>query len=309
MAGSIEVIAPHEVALGADEGLAVRRTLPTRARSLIGAWCFLDHYGPQSVQDGPGMVVAPHPHTCLQTASWLFSGQVEHRDSAGNHAIVLPGELNLMTAGRGISHSEMSLATPEPLHGVQLWIALPEATRLAPPGFEHHAPPLVTFAGGTARVFLGSLLGSTSPVATHTPLVGAELHLDAGTTLLLDVDASFEHGLLVDAGSVEVDGQPVRAHALAYADPGRVQLVVQAREPSRLLLIGGAPLGEQIVMWWNFIGRSHEEIVRFREQWQAECLAASTDAADHPVFGWPIGEAQEPIPAPGLPPVRLVARG
>ncbi|MDD2857528.1 MAG: pirin family protein, partial [Candidatus Nanopelagicales bacterium] len=294
MTGRIEVIAAHEVTLGPDEGLPVRRTLPTRARTLIGAWCFIDHYGPQAEGAVLGMRVAPHPHTGLQTASWLFSGAVVHRDSAGHHATVRPGELNLMTAGRGISHSEVSVPGEQALHGVQLWIALPDAARFMAPGFEHYAPPLVHAPGVSARVFLGSLLGSSSPVATHTPLVGAELVLEAGTRLHLEVDPAFEHGVLVDAGAVVLDGEQVPVSSLACVAPGATRLDLRATEQSRILLIGGVPLGEQIVMWWNLIGRSHEEIVQFREQWQAENLGGSTDAADHPVFGWPIGEAQAP---------------
>src|SRR5688500_1514548 len=126
------------------------------------------------------MSVAPHPHTGLQTVSWLFEGEIEHRDSAGNHAMVRPGEVNLMTGGRGISHSEVSTSDTSALHGVQLWVALPDARRHVEPGFAHHAPDLVTGPGWTGRVFLGSLLGDTSPVSTYTPLLGAELHLDGG---------------------------------------------------------------------------------------------------------------------------------
>src|SRR5688572_17921795 len=131
---------PREVPLGGPRAMTVRRTLPQRGRSLIGAWCFLDHYGPDPVAESGGMSVAPHPHTGLQTVSWLFEGEIEHRDSAGNHAMVLPGEVNLMTAGRGISHSEVSTGATTVLHGAQLWVALPDADRHADPGFEHYAP-------------------------------------------------------------------------------------------------------------------------------------------------------------------------
>ncbi|MFA7322902.1 MAG: pirin family protein [Candidatus Nanopelagicales bacterium] len=308
MGGVVELIRPAGVTLGPDEGLSVRRTLPMRRRSLIGGWCFLDHFGPQSLRDGPGMSVAPHPHTGLQTASWLFAGEVEHRDSAGHHALVRPGELNLMTAGRGISHSEMSTSGAEQLHGVQLWIALPDSARFMEPAFEHFAPPVIERDGLRARVFLGSLLGASSPVATHSRLVGAELLLDAGTTVHLDVDSAFEHGVLLDTGALALNGTGVPLHHLGYVAPGTSTLTLHAPQQSRVLLIGGEPLGEQIVMWWNFIGRSHDEIVRYREQWQQENLTGSTDPVDHPVFGWPEGEAQAPILAPELPPVRLKSR-
>jgi len=205
----MQVLTPRDVPLGGLRAMTVRRTLPQRQRSLIGAWCFVDHYGPDEVGTSGGMVVPPHPHTGLQTVSWLFTGEVEHRDSAGHHATVRPGELNLMTAGRGISHSEYSTAGTTTLHGVQLWLALPDGDRQVLPTFEHHVPEPVVGDGWEARVFLGSLLGSTSAVTTYSPLLGAELVLRAGTTLRAPVDASYEIGVLVDRGRVEVDGVPV----------------------------------------------------------------------------------------------------
>ncbi|MCW2843333.1 MAG: Pirin domain protein [Nocardioides sp.] len=251
--GGVEVMVPREVPLGGPRAMHVRRTLPQRHRSLIGAWCFVDHYGPDDVADSGGMSVAPHPHTGLQTVSWLFTGEIEHRDSAGNHAMVRPGEVNLMTAGRGISHSEVSTAGTRSLHGAQLWVALPDGDRHVGPGFAHHAPSPVTGVGWTARVFLGSLLGDTSPVSTYTPLLGAELLLEAGATLLLDVDASFEHGVLVDTGVLAVAGTETKQNDLAYVPPGRDRLELAAYDaPVRLLLLGGPPFGESIVMWWNF---------------------------------------------------------
>ena len=165
-AASIELMEPREVPLGGPRAMPVRRTLPQRHRSLIGAWCFVDHYGPDPVSESGGMVVAPHPHTGLQTVSWLFTGEIEHRDSAGNVAMVRPGEVNLMTAGRGISHSEVSTPQTTVLHGAQLWVALPDAERDTEPGFQHYAPDGIAGEGWRARVFLGSLLGDSSPVAT-----------------------------------------------------------------------------------------------------------------------------------------------
>ena len=170
-ATDIEMMEPREVPLGGPRAMHVRRTLPQRHRSLIGAWCFLDHYGPDDVADTGGMSVAPHPHTGLQTVSWLFTGEVEHRDSAGHHAMVRPGELNLMTAGRGISHSEVSPPSTTTLHGAQLWLALPEGARHGDPGFDHYAPDAGDGRGLDARVFLGSLLGG--------PVAGADVHAAA----------------------------------------------------------------------------------------------------------------------------------
>lgn len=305
----VEVLEPREVPLGGPRAMTVRRTLPQRGRSLIGAWCFVDHYGPDRVADTGGMSVAPHPHTGLQTVSWLFTGEIEHRDSAGHHAMVRPGEVNLMTAGRGISHSEVSTPGTAELHGAQLWVALPGESRDVEPAFEHHAPDPVTGDGWEARVFLGSLLGVTSPVSTHTPLLGAELVLAAGTAVELTVDESFEHGLLLDRGAATVDGQEGRPGELVYAAPGRGTLTVEAHDDVRALLLGGPPFGESIVMWWNFVGRTHEEVVAFREEWQAQVDGVSDSQDVRPGrYGVVVGDHLPPIPAPALPNARLRER-
>ena len=301
-ADRIEVMGPRDVPLGGPRAMNVRRTLPSRERSLIGAWCFLDHYGPDDVSVTGGMKVAPHPHTGLQTVSWLFTGEIEHRDSAGNHAMVRPGEVNLMTGGRGISHSEISTDATAVLHGAQLWVALPDADRDTDPGFQHHATAPVAGDGWEARVFLGSALGSTSPVTTFTPLLGVEILLEAGTTLAIPVETSFEHGILVDTGAVLVDGVPVGKDALAYLPTGAEQRVLVAQERSRLLLLGGPPFGESIVMWWNFVGRSHEEIEDYRKAWQDQ-VAERQDGR----FGVTPGDLAW-IPAPPLPNARLRER-
>ena len=215
--------------------------MPQRERSLIGAWCFADHYGPHDVRGGTGMDVPPHPHTGLQTVSWLFSGEVEHRDSAGVHAMVRPGELNLMTAGAGICHSEVSTAATTVLHGAQLWVALPDSDRDTGRDFAHYAPEPVTIPGGVVRVFLGELVGSRSPVHTFTPLLGAQIDLDGGVHVRLDVDPAFEHGVLLDQGSVEVAGTTLEVADLAYHGAGRAELALTNRGdgPARVLLLGG----------------------------------------------------------------------
>lgn len=306
VATDIEIMTPRDVPLGGPRAMRVRRTLPQRERSLIGAWCFVDHYGPDDVAETGGMVVPPHPHTGLQTVSWLFEGEVEHRDSAGHHAMVRPGEVNLMTAGRGISHSEVSPATTTRLHGAQLWVALPDSARHTDPGFAHHAPSPVHGEGYEARVFLGSLLGETSPVETFTPLLGAELLLDAGATVVLDVDPAFELGVLVDTGLVEVEGVEAKASDLAYVPPGRTLLTLAAHDhPVRLLVLGGPPFGEAIVMWWNLVARTHEEVVAWRAEWQAQI---THDGLTDGWFGVPVGDERPPIPAPPLPNARLRER-
>ncbi|MFI7741375.1 pirin family protein [Kocuria rhizosphaericola] len=314
------LLPPREVPLGGPRAMTVRRTLPQRRRSLIGAWCFVDHYGPDLVSESGGMTVARHPHTGLATVSLLFTGGIAHRDSAGYDAIVKPGEVNLMIAGRGISHQEFSTPGTTTLHGVQLWYALPEATRHMPPAFEHHAPDPVLGEGTELRVHLGSLGGDTSPVETHTPpLLAAEATLEAGARLELELDPSFEHGVLLDAGDLSLNGAPVPVDHLAYLPTGQGSVVLEAGlNPVRLLLIGGEPLGEQIVMWWNFIGRSHEEVVAYRAAWQAEIDAepgpapaggSYPDGAPYPRFGpYPDGQPA-PLPAPALPTVQLRPRG
>lgn len=249
--------------------MTVRRTLPQRSRSLIGAWCFADHYGPDDVAATGGMDVAPHPHTGLQTVSWLFTGEIEHRDSMGNHAYVRPGELNLMTGGHGIAHSEVSTERTTVLHGVQLWVALPEEHRRTGRDFQHYVPEPVRVEGAELRVFLGSLAGAHSPVRAFSPLLGAEITLEPGASVELAVDPAFEHGLLVDQGTVVLAETPLKPGELGYAAPGRASLAVvnPSGATARAVLLGGTPFGEEIVMWWNFVARSNEEILQARRDW------------------------------------------
>ncbi|MEV7084412.1 pirin family protein [Streptomyces sp. NPDC093085] len=267
----VDVLSAREVPLGGPRAMRVRRTLPQRARTLIGAWCFADHYGPHQVAASGGMNVPPHPHTGLQTASWLFSGEIEHRDTLGTHTLVRPGELNLMTGGYGIAHSEVSTPDTTVLHGVQLWVALPEEHRDTARDFQHHVPERTRVEGAGLRVFLGSLAGRTSPVRTFTPLLGAEIVIEPRATLTLTVDPAFEHGLLVDSGDIRLLGTVLRPAELGYVPPGADTLttVNETDAPARALLLGGPPFGEEIVMWWNFIGRGHEDIVRARAEWEA----------------------------------------
>lgn len=302
----VEIITDREVPLGGPRAMTVHRTLPQRQRSTIGAWCFVDHYGPDDVSVTGGMDVAPHPHTGLQTASWLFTGEITHHDSADNHAVVKPGELNLMTAGYGICHSEVSTQDTTELHGVQLWIVLPDDVRHTQRHFEHYRPALTTFEGGSALVFLGDLLGDSSPVTTYTPLVGAEIRLEAGADLTMPVNPEFEHGLLVDEGDVELEGVAVQRHELAYTGVGEKVLRVRntGESAARLLFIGGEPFTEEFVMWWNFIARSSQEIAEMREEWQNE---GERFGAVHGYIGKdPAGLSR--LPAPRLPGAKLRSR-
>ncbi|MFJ1547748.1 pirin family protein [Streptomyces sp. NPDC088246] len=289
----VDVLTPRDVPLGGPRAMTVRRTLPQRARTLIGAWCFADHYGPDDVSETDGMDVAPHPHTGLQTVSWLFTGEIEHRDSLGSHAFVRPGELNLMTGGHGIAHSEVSTPRTTVLHGVQLWVALPEEHRHTARDFHHHVPEPVRVDGAEIRVFLGSLAGVTSPVPAFTPLLGAEIALQPHATVTLAVDRGFEHGLLVDRGDVRLADVLLRPAELGYVPPGpgTLTLTNDSDGPARTLLLGGTPFGEEIVMWWNFIGRNHEDIVKAREEWQ--------ESSDR--FGAVEGYPGDRLPAPALP--------
>ncbi len=318
---TVEILAPRQVPLGGLRAMTVRRTLPQRERSLIGAWCFLDHYGPDDVKHTGGMRVDAHPHVGLQTVSWLFSGEIEHRDSVGFHAMVRPGELNLMTAGRGISHSERSTAETTILHGVQLWVALPSDQRQTAPDFEHYAPPMVLGRGWRGQVFLGSLLGHTSPVRTFSPLVGAEFCFEPGAILDLEVERSFEHGILVDDGSISIarssGWEGIETNELGYIPPSAAYLRLRAgRRGARILFLGGELLGEQIVMWWNFIGETHEEIVQARRDWQATLARVGVAdpagvemvQADSDRFKLPRFEPAPPLPAPPLPNATLLPR-
>lgn len=195
-----ELLSPRTVKLG--ESTEVRRLLPNLGRRMVGAWCFVDHYGPDDIAGEPGMQVAPHPHTGLQTVSWLHDGEVLHRDSVGSLETIRPRELGLMTSGRGISHSEESPRSHgRVLHGAQLWVALPEVHRNVDPHFQHHAQlPQVTAPGLTATVILGTLDTATSPGTAYSPIVGADLALAAGTETRLPLDPDFEYAVLSMSG-------------------------------------------------------------------------------------------------------------
>ena len=298
----------------------VRRLVPNKTRRMIGAWCFLDHYGPDDIKSTGGMWVPPHPHTGLQTVTWLFEGVGLHTDSLGSHQLIRPGQLNVMTAGHGICHAEVSPDdAPELLHGVQLWVCLPDPVRdSAPPAFTH-LPDLPTYTehGVTLRVLTGSLAGETSPAPTYSPLVGAELTLDPGSEATLPLESGFEYGVLVAQGAAEVDGVLLERTAMSYLGLGRDELTFRAvptgptgppgspEEPAVLMLLGGEPFDEEIVMWWNFIGRSHDDIVQYRSDWQHDVIDGG-DASGR--FGTVADYPGAALPAPALPTVRLKPR-
>ena len=296
---ALDLLPGREVILG--ESTRVRRLLPTLGRRMIGAWAFVDHYGPDDIADGSGMQVAPHPHTGLQTVSWLLEGAVHHRDSLGSDVQFGPGQLALMTAGHGIAHSEQSpVAHPRYLHGAQLWVALPDTHRETAPAFEHHATlPGWTSDGVAATVLMGSFGGAASPGTAYSPLVGVDLVMTAGAGIVVPLDPDFEYGLLASSGTASVEGAPLERGAMLYLGTGRSSLRLRATEATRLLLLGGEPFEERLVMWWNFVGRSGEEIADYAEQWNAESSR----------FGAVIGYDGARLEAPPLPPVPLKPRG
>ncbi|WP_326673775.1 pirin family protein [Streptomyces sp. NBC_01257] len=293
-----ELLTPRRVQLG--ESTEVRRLLPNLGRRMVGAWAFVDHYGPDDIADEPGMQVPPHPHMGLQTVSWLHDGEVLHRDSLGSLATVRPRELGLMTSGRAISHSEESPKQHAALlHGAQLWVALPDAHRQVEPHFQHHTDlPSVTAPGLTATVILGELDGATSPGTAYTPIVGADLALSRDAEARLPLNPDFEYAVLSMSGRAEVDGVPVEPGSMLYLGCGRTELPLRADSDAGLMLLGGEPFEEEIVMWWNFVARNQDEITQAREDWM-----------NGDRFGAVRGYDGAPLPAPALPAVPLKPRG
>jgi redox-sensitive bicupin YhaK (pirin superfamily) len=296
------LLEPRYVKLSTRTGIEVRRTLPNARKRMIGAWAFADHFGPTPQIEG--MTVASHPHTGLQTATWMIEGRFEHRDSIGTIQHLEPGKLNLMTAGRGIAHSELATPDATVLHAVQLWIALPDSVRKMAPEFEHLGElPRLTLAGAKATVFAGALAGhedKRAPTKVFTPLLGAELRLEPGVELTLALDPAFEHGFLNVQGNLEIEGTDVPLHTIEYLGTGVESIVVRNNGDAAtiVILLGGEPFTEPIVMWWNFIERSHEEIVEVRAKWNA-------GDASIPAFSDLIGGR---TPAPEMPNLILRAR-
>ena len=253
-------------------GLPIRRLLPRSQRRLVGPWCFLDSYGPLTFAAGRPMNVAPHPHIGLQTVSWLLEGEVLHNDSLGKQGTARPGALNLMTAGRGIAHAE---ETPPQnagrLRGVQLWVALPAASRETAPSFEQHRElPVVAREGGQATLLMGQLADQRSPARAFSPLLGADVSGEPDRRLVLPLEPEFEHALVPLAGGCRLQGQALAIDTLYYLGRRRRELVLEGDAGGyRALLLGGAPFGETVLMWWNFVARTTEEIVAAREDWEA----------------------------------------
>ena len=278
--------------------MPVRRLLPLRLRRSIGAWCFIDHYGPMSVDGIAGMAVPPHPHIGLQTVTWLFTGNVLHRDSLGSEQMIRPGQLNLMTSGRGIAHAEESPTEHDPLlHGVQLWVALPDGSRFTQPAFEHHSElPVMGSDGFTITVFMGCLTGTCSPASTFSHLVGAQLVASRDVKTRLAVNPDFEHAVFVASGAARVAGADLAPGTLLYLPAGHLVVPMAAPAGTTLLLLGGVPLGEPLLMWWNFVARTPHEIAAAVADWREG------------KFGEVGGYAGEPLKAPPLRPELLARR-
>lgn len=253
------------------DGQTVRRALPIKGRRTVGAWCFADHIGPEIVNGGPGLGIGPHPHIGLQTVTWLVAGEILHTDSLGSEQLIRPGQLNLMTAGNGVSHAEESPSDFRgELHGIQMWVAQPERTRHGEPAFEHHESlPQATGAGFSATVLVGSFAGATSSARRDTDHVGVEIMLEPGLTALPLVP-EYEYGIVVLDGAIGVEQTTVTPGHLAYLGGNRHELPLQIETPTRLMLLGGVPFESRILMWWNFVGRTRDEIDAATDSWEAD---------------------------------------
>ena len=272
-------------------GVSVSRLLPSRQRRMIGAWCFLDHAGPARFTAGAGMRVGPHPHTGLQTFTWMIDGEVLHRDSLGHVQRIRPGQVNLMTAGRGIAHTEESLPDAQSLHAAQLWIALPAAASACDPAFDHYPDLPVWNEDGVRFTLLAGRWGPhQAPARLYSTLVGAELHSPQAARLRLPLDPAFEYGVLTLEGSVAI-GERFVADELAYLAPGLGLLELELAPGTRALLLGGEPFGEEILVWWNFVGHSKAEIVQAQRDWEAGSAR----------FGRVDGYDGPPLVAPPIP--------
>lgn len=276
-------------------GITIRRALPNRDRRTVGAWCFLDHAGPMEFDADGGMHVGPHPHIGLQTFTWMIEGEVVHRDSLGNEQVITPGQVNLMTAGCGIAHAEDSApGRAGRLHAAQLWIALPEAERRRPPAFRNYPHlPLIEAGGFGVRLLAGSAFGQSSPVEVYSPLLGMDLSAAGPATLTMPLTSSFEHAALVLDGTASVAGEPLSPGTLLYLAPGRGELTLRTAGAARVLLIGGVPFGEDILVWWNFVARTREEMAEATRDWSEGR------------FGAVLGSPAPPLVAPDVAGLRL----
>lgn len=264
------VIVPRARDLG---GFEVRRALPSARKQMVGPFIFFDQMGPALMQPGQGIDVRPHPHIGLSTVTWLFDGSIYHRDSLGSSQPISPGELNWMTAGRGIVHSERTappeLARERKVFGIQSWVALPKQFEETAPAFDHveaHRLPVVDERGISARIIAGSLYGATSPVKTHSDLFYADVQMAAGSALPLPVDHE-ERGVYVAEGEIEVAGQSFTEGRLLVFRPGD-HITLRAKGNARVMLLGGEPMDGPRYIWWNFVSSSKDRIEAAKDDWK-----------------------------------------
>lgn len=273
-------------------GISVTRLLPSRQRRTIGAWCFLDHAGPATFAPGSGLRVGPHPHTGLQTFTWMLDGEILHHDSLGNEQMIRPGQVNLMTAGRGIAHTEESPVVETRAHAAQLWIALPSSSADIAPAFDHYPElPCWQEHGCTFTLLAGAHGGRTSPARIYSSLIGMDLLAAQETELALPLDPAFEYGVLPLEGMAEVEGEPLAADELAYLAEGYNLLRLKLAAGTRVLLTGGQPFREPITLWWNFVGRDPAYITQAQRDWET----------NSPRFGEVTGFDGPRLVAPRLP--------
>jgi quercetin 2,3-dioxygenase len=283
----IERIAARTSTLG--QGMTIRRALPARERRMIGAWCFFDHAGPLDYEAGQGIAVGPHPHIGLQTFSWMIEGRMRHSDSLGNVAWIEPGQVNLMTAGKGISHAEESDPNqPGRVQLAQLWIALPDARRDCEPAFVNYPELPVSHRGDLELTLLVGEHGDRiSPVRVHSRLVAMDIRANQTDSTTLALDTDFEYGLMVLEESATVDGERFEPGELAYLGTGRSVLDLAVATGGRVLLIGGEPFDEDILLWWNFVARTPEEIEQAAADWQAGQRFGGVEASETPSLQMP----------------------
>ena len=285
------VITPSTHDIGAFD---VRRTLPNKARTMVGPFIFVDQFGPAHFDIGQGMDVRPHPHINLSTLTYLFEGAIDHRDSLGTYATIRPGACNLMTAGRGIVHSERTpqaeRATGSGISGMQTWLALPDGKEEVDPAFEHVAAdrlPLVEDGNVSARVIMGSLWGATAPTTQHAATIYADILMNAGATLPIDAEAD-ERAVLVALGDASLDGEALDRHSLYILKPGQA-MTLRADSDARVMLMGGEAFTTPRHVWWNFVSSSRDRINEAKTEWKER------------KFPLVPGDSEEFIPIPEVP--------
>ena len=286
---TVQTITPVTHDLGAFQ---VRRALPAPQRVMVGPFIFVDQFGPAHLPPGQAMDVRPHPHIGLATVTWLFEGAIDHRDSIGSFATIRPGQVNLMTAGRGIVHSERSPQTERAdgprLYGMQTWLALPDGREEIAPAFESRADlPLIEDYCVSARVIMGTLWGQTAPTTQHAATIYAEILLAPGGGIPIDAEAD-ERAVMLVGGEASLDGEPLALFGLSVLAPGAVMRLASQRG-GRVMLLGGEAFASPRHVWWNFVSSSRERINQAKQDWRQGA------------FGTVPGDAEEFIPIPDVP--------